>query len=289
MTGFALLAYLGRCETPISPKYGETVLNAITYLVDLGMKNDGRLAVTPVGSHQWVYEHAICTYALAEAYTFSNQLGLNIPNLDEVVRTAGNMIVEGQGKSGGWVYGYKPTNGGDNSVGFWQIQALKACYHTGLWKPQVLSGSASKALDWLSKVQGSNGAIGYRNSPSRSPGLTGGGVLCFQMWGKGKRSEARKGIGYVDKNSEFVWENDSSNLYYHYYNAQAMIHHGGREWETYNQRFRDALLAAQNADGSWSRNRKVPHGATNTHMTTCLAVLMLEVYYRFLPGTGESV
>ena len=33
MTGFALLVYLGHCETPQSPEYGETVLNAICFVL----------------------------------------------------------------------------------------------------------------------------------------------------------------------------------------------------------------------------------------------------------------
>ena len=133
MTGFALLVFLGRCETPNSEEYGDAVTRAIVYLVGLGMKNDGRLATSDVGSHAWVYEHGIATYALAEAYTFCSNLGISIPNLDKVTKTAGDMIIQGQGDSGGWVYGYKSTNGGDNSVGYWQIQALKACLHTKLW------------------------------------------------------------------------------------------------------------------------------------------------------------
>ncbi|MEK6231796.1 MAG: hypothetical protein N2A42_08075, partial [Luteolibacter sp.] len=43
MTGFAILVYLGHCETPLSEKYGETVLKGITYLVNNGLQNDGRL------------------------------------------------------------------------------------------------------------------------------------------------------------------------------------------------------------------------------------------------------
>ena len=43
MTGFAILVYLGHCETPLSQKYGETVLKGITYLVNNGLQNDGRL------------------------------------------------------------------------------------------------------------------------------------------------------------------------------------------------------------------------------------------------------
>ena len=42
--------------------------------------------------------------------------------------------MQGQTGQGGWVYRFESNGGGDNSVGFWQIQALKACKHTGLWK-----------------------------------------------------------------------------------------------------------------------------------------------------------
>lgn len=289
MTGFALLAYLGHCETPLSEEFGDSVTRAIFYLTDLGMKNDGRLATGNVRGNQWVYEHGIATYALAEAYTFCHQLGLNIPDLGEITRKAGDMIIKGQGESGGWVYGYRPTNGGDNSVGFWQIQALKACKHTGLWDSGTFRKPARKALEWLERVQGANGAIGYRNNPGRSPGLTGGGVLAFQMWGEGDSKAARSGIKYVRDNSDFDWDDNNSNLYYHYYNAQAMINHGGAEWEKYNEKFRDVLLKHQAEDGSWPRGRKIPHGSINVHMSTCLATFMLEVYYRFLPATGEDL
>ena len=285
MTGLALLAYLGHCETPQSPEYGETVLKGITYLVDIGMKNDGRLSNKDATSIQWVYDHGIATYALAEAYTFCNQLKIPIPHLDTVTKQAGDMIMQGQNDDGAWLYKFDSGAGGDNSVGFWQIQALKACKHTGLWPTSKFTKPSREALGWLDKVQGSDGAIGYRDNSSQSPGLTGGGVLAFQLWDKGSSSEAKKGVKYVAENSEFEWGQESSNLYYHYYNTQAMINHGGKEWQDYNLRFRDSLLKAQNPDGSWTQ-AGIKHGPVNVHMATCLSTLMLEVYYRFLPGTG---
>ena len=287
MTGFAILVFLGHCETPLSEEYGETVLNGITYLVNSGLKNDGRLTSVDLNSIGWVYEHGIATYALAESYTFCKSLEVNIPDLDTVTTKAGDIIMQGQGESGGWVYKFESTNSGDNSVGFWQIQALKACKHTGLWNDGKFKAPARKALEWLEKVQGTDGAIGYRDSSSESPGLTGGGVLAFQMWGGEHSSVARKGIKFVTENSAFKWGDDSANLYYHYYNAQAMINHGGKEWDNYNNLFRDILIKAQNADGSWSQGG-IKHGPISTHMATCQAALMLEVYYRFLPGTGSK-
>jgi hypothetical protein len=283
MTGFALLAFLGHCETPISAEFGETVEKAIVYLVDLGMKNEGRLATAAVGSHHWVYEHGIATYALAEAYTFCDSLGFKMPNLAEVTQTAGDMIIAGQTDSGGWLYGYKSGGGGgDNSVGFWQIQALKACKNTKLWEDKDFKTVSDKALEWLTLVQGENGAIGYRSSPSKSPGLTGGGVLAFQMWGKSNAKEVAKGVKYIRENTDLKWGEPSSDLYYHYYNAQAMINSGGDDWKFYNDLFRDELLTNQNEDGSWINSNK--HSG-KVHMSTCLATFMLEVYYRFLPSS----
>ena len=287
MTGFSVLAYLGHCETPNSEEFGDSVTRGILYLIDKGMKNDGRLCSGAPTGHAWVYEHGIATYALAEAYTFCNKLGINIPNLDTVTKQAGDVIMEGQAKSGGWVYEFDAgSSDGDNSVGFWQIQALKACKHTGLWEEDAFKDTIKKALGYLKNVQGSNGGIGYRSNPSVRPALTGGGVLAYQMWDKSSDSVVRDGIKYIRKNTEFDWEDESSNLYYHYYNAQAMINRGGDDWDDYNALFRDKLLAAQNEDGSWWRGEKVHHGANGPHMATCLATFMLEVYYRFLPATG---
>ena len=286
MTGFALLAFLGHCETPNSEEFGDAVTRAIVYLTNLGMKNDGRLATADVASHHWVYEHGIATYAMAEAYTFCSNLGINLPNLAKVTKTAGDMIIQGQGDSGGWVYGYKSTSSGDNSVGFWQIQALKACKHTKLWEDKSFKTVARKALEWLDKSQGSDGAIGYRGNSARSPGLTGGGVLAFQMWGKSSSANVRKGTKYIRANTDFKWDEVSSDLYYHYYNAQAMINRGGEDWRSYNDLFRDELLKNQQTDGSWKNSNK--HSG-NLHMSTCLATFMLEVYYRFLPATGATI
>jgi len=284
MTGFAVLAYLGHCETPKSPEFGDSVEAGIVYLINIGMKSDKIICTPGVKGYAPVYEHGIATYALAEATTFCSQLNHPIPNLKKVTKKAGEIIMDGQTPQGGWVYGFG-GNGGDNSVGFWQIQALKACKHTQIWPQSKFKKPARNALAYLEKVQGQNGAIGYRGDSSRSPGLTGGGVLAFQFWGEGDSKPAKNGIEYIRKNSKFEWgKGHDANLYYHYYNAQAMINAGGDDWDHYNKMFRDDLINAQNDDGSWTQ--KMRHGPVNQHMATCLATFMLEVYYRFLPGTN---
>ncbi|HEX5789934.1 MAG TPA: hypothetical protein VFY13_02225, partial [Luteolibacter sp.] len=193
MTGFALLAYLGHCETPKSKNYGATVTKGINYLVNLGEKNKGRLSVLEETNIQWVYEHGISTYALAESYTFIQELKItqDFPKLKDVTKEAGEMIMDGQSPAGGWNYRYAKAPTGDNSVGFWQIQALKACKHTKIWPDSKFKRTIDNALDFLTKVQGQDGAVGYREDSNRSPGLTGGAVLAFQMWDQGDHKTAK--------------------------------------------------------------------------------------------------
>ncbi|MEM9235331.1 MAG: prenyltransferase/squalene oxidase repeat-containing protein, partial [Verrucomicrobiota bacterium] len=300
MTGLAILAYLGHCETPLSEKYGETVLKGITWLVDLGVKKKGRL-VDGNEPNPMPYEHAIATYALGESATFCRQLGLNIPKLDEITQKAGQYIIDNQHtKSGGWDYGYSEDSGrgGDLSVTAWQIQALKACKHTGL-DFRNMKKCIRDALDYVDSCQASSGGFSYYPNRSESHAengyftLTGAGMLSFQMWDKESSAPVRKGAKYIAKESKFKYNGADCDLYGHYYEGQAMIARGGPAWKTYNDMFREELLSGQNDDGSWKTpgGGEKPHAVgalfmTDVHYRTCLAILMLEVYYRFLPGTG---
>ncbi len=300
MTGLALLAFLGHCETPLSKDYGDTVLRAMTYLIDVGMKNKGKLSINPANGQNFCYEHPIATYALAEAATFCKQGNINVPNLYEVTQMAGQFIIDNQHKkSGGWDYGYDTTGGrgGDLSVTAWHIQALKACQHTGL-EFKGLQRAARRAVEYVTDLRCSDGGFAYAKADEAPHGgdyrtLTGAGLLSLQMFDKGSSAAARGAARYIEKNTRFDYKTKFADLYGHYYEAQAMMNRGGAQWKKYNELFRDQLLKNQNPDGSWpppgegGQVRAV--GAqfmTNAHYRTCLNTLMLEVYYRFLPGTG---
>ena len=293
-TGLALLAYLGHCETPLSEEFGETVTAAITYLVNVNMKNNGRMADDLKDKH-WPYEHAIATYAICEAYTFCKQLGINLPNLDTSVQNSVQWIIDNQHQSGGWDYLYDESGprGGDLSIAAWHMQALKAAKYTGL-DFRNYRRCVSKGVDYVQARQAANGGFGYQGTTpvGQADGhytLTGAGALCMQQHKGSSNSEARKGIKYLDKEAKFDWKNGPANLYEHYYNSQAMINHGGDSWKKYNLLFRDQLLDNQNADGSWSQPAKPGIGNSGHAIyNTALATLMLEVYYRFLPGTGQK-
>lgn len=300
MTGFALLAFLGHCETPLSNDYGDSVLRAITYLVNVGMKSDGKLTTRPAGK-SWPYEHAIATYALAEATTFCKADGLNLPELFAITQKAGQIIIGNQHlNSGGWDYAYDTHSprGGDLSITAWQVQALIACQHTGL-SFDGLSRATSRACTYITSLQSKDGGFAYANANENPHAsgyrtMTGGAVLCLQMSGKGSGSAARRGIKYIGKHSKFDYLSEFSDLYAHYYESQALLNRGGAEWQNYNAMFRDQLLTLQNSDGSWPPpgggkplRAVAAQYTTNLHYRNCLNALMLEVYYRFLPSSGS--
>jgi len=286
MTGLALLAYFGHCETPISDEFGESCLKGIVYLVDVGVKNNGVL-VANVKTQNGPYEHGIGTYALGEAATFCKELG--IPSLADVTQKAGQFIIDHQHANGGWAYSYSKEEKAhtDSSVVGWQLQALKACKHTHL-DYTGMDSAVSKGLNYLSGLQNENGGFGYINKANPQPGLTGVGVLCFQMWGK-EKSEVRDGIKFLKENVKLDWKTKDSDLYAHYYISQAMMQAGRGHWSMYNNVFRDQLLANQGADGSWEPPASTAHGqsAGNAVYRNALCILMLEVYYRFL-NTSSS-
>ena len=304
MTGLALLAYLAHCETPLSEEFGDSVLKGISFLVDQGMKAPV-LSLVPQ-MNEVSYDHAIATYALCETYAFCKQMDIpSISNLERVTVKAVDRILDGQNNNGGWAYNYNTRAGAhtDLSVTGWNVQALKAAQHGGI-KPTKgeIRTALRKAAMYCRKTAMPDGLFSYQeNGKEPRASLVGVGVLSLQMCGSGSDSAARKGLDWMLKstNKPFNWKanNTTSNLYQHYYGVQAAMNRGGDVWTAYNRAFRDATLGAQASDGSFAPNGfPGPGGLVNSNGGTindkiyrqCLATLMLEVYYRFLPGTGEG-
>ncbi|MEN8714439.1 MAG: hypothetical protein ABF384_05995, partial [Verrucomicrobiales bacterium] len=79
-----------------------------------------------------------------------------------------------------------------------------------------------------------------------------------------------------------------SSYYAPYYNTQVFFMHEGKEWEEYNKKFQPKLLDIQNENGSWPTYKG--HGVEGDDaeiLNTTWAILMLEVYYRYLPTTDK--
>jgi hypothetical protein len=301
-TGLALLCYLGHGETPQGSKeFSVVVTNAINALVDLGNQKQGRLisAADFSKDNDSAYEHAICTYALCEAYTMTKD-----PRLEPLVRQAVDYIVKAQRPDGGWTYKYDTSPDepkekeykSDTSVSGWQIQALKAAHLTGLdgmeQEVRPVLDNAMKNLDRVFNEK--DGTYGYRKAGDsynghgmRSHNLTGVGALSKLFW-----------LGRVDKDTRAAFKDiESSDLNYNaptcdlyawYYDTQACFQAQGSAWQWWNSRFQDLLTSVQSTDGSWPAPAAKTSGNYDANgdgplYRTTLCCLMLEVFYRYLP------
>jgi len=81
---------------------------------------------------------------------------------------------------------------------------------------------------------------------------------------------------------------DTYNSYYTYYNTLGMFQVGGEKWKIWNGAVRDFIVAAQRRgdgcfDGSWDWDKGEKwHGSeVGRVLSTCYAILNLEVYYRY--------
>lgn len=292
MTGFAILCFLGHGETPESPEFGPTVKKGVDWLLARGNEFQGRMSLTKEGwgtGNAGVYEHAIATYAMGEYYTMTKD-----ERFAELLKLAVTHIVQGQAPDGGWNYRYSKEPNSDTSVSGWQIQALKAAHLTGLGVPGV-DEALDKAMLDLKRVQGPKGGFGYRKAEDRYS-LTGVGVLCTYFWKQEKGDKVvKEGLEFMlsqsDKEFPVKYKHDKADLYAWYYNTQACLMYGGSAWTKWNRLFQDEIVEAQSQDGSWppvagqspgGELQRKPDGAGPYYRTT-LCILMLEVFYRYMP------
>ncbi|MEM7602610.1 MAG: prenyltransferase/squalene oxidase repeat-containing protein, partial [Verrucomicrobiota bacterium] len=284
MTGLTLLAFLGHCETPESARYGDLVVDATVYLMDRSMKNRGLMTNGEEGPHE-AYEHAIATYALSELYSMTKESGRAMPKLDSVINKAVGIILKEQTENGGWPYIGKTKD--DMSVSGWNIQALKAAHTTGLSLIGLDRAMNLAVQKYLPMIQDNNGAFKYQiDEQNGRESLTGAALLGFQNWGGMRNLTYEKGFRYLKRRLQLP--SPGSYYYAPYYNTQVFFIHGGEEWEDYNRKFQPKLLAAQNKDGSWLMNGSGPYAPEDSKITnTTWAILMLEVYYRYLPTTEK--
>ena len=267
-TGLALLCFLGAGYTPTEGQHQEVVSRGIYYLLS-------RLEITERGGsllEESMYGHGIATLALCEAYALTGDTSLAGP-----AQQAIDFIVAAQHHAGGWRY--DPGEAGDTTVSGWQIMALKSGALGGLRVPTITWHQASSYLD---SVQAADGAYyGYQDR-QRSPATTAVGLLCRMLLGwQPDHKPLIEGVTFLGGLDPV-----RQNSYHNYYAAQVLHHFGGYTWEQWNQRIRERLIATQSSvgheAGSWYFVEE--HATVGGRLyTTAMAILTLEVYYRYLP------
>jgi hypothetical protein len=283
-TSLALLPYLAAGRTHKAKGiYQKTISDGLAWLVRQ-QKPDGDLRCGAT-----MYAHGLATITLCEVYgmTGDRSIGYAAQRAVDFLQAAQNK------RTGGWRY--QPGEEGDLSVTGWQIMALKSAQMAGL---SVDAGAFQRARDYLAATSagqgGSASASGGRGLFAYQPGalpnlsMTAVGLLCSQYLGA-RRSDPLMVAGTARLMANLP-DAAHRDLYYWYYATQVMHNQPGTEWDVWNRRIRNLLVECQDregcAAGSWDPQHPSPDpwGSQGGRlMTTCLATLTLEVYYRYIP------
>lgn len=297
LTGLALLTFLSNGQTPSSAEYGSTVSRAIRYLVEI-QQPDGM--IWRQGHRHQTYAHAIATYALAEAYTMTNNILLREPLERAVQVMIRHQLADGgfagPPAQGGGGYQYGGTGQSDNSVTAWNIQALKAAQIATMvhgFEIQGLERAIQRGMDamlGISFMRNNELHFGYTpaNSNRLNSVITEAAALCLMLTGRANTREARNVVGHIAQNIPTWGEAHKSSyggaINMWYYAVQAIFHNDpdGADFRNYNRGMATALIQNQHPDGYWVDFQSDRHGPV---FDTTLAALGLMVYYRYLPTT----
>mgnify|MGYP002641462435 CR=1 FL=1 len=276
VSGLALLAFLGAGNTHRSGQYADTVARGIEFLVARQAAN-GSLA----GDAEFfaaLYCHGMATIALAETVAMTDDEALREP----LRRAIGYTLSMQSPSTGGWRYAAGDT--GDTSQLGWQVMALRSSRLAGVRG----SGQAeARAWGFLDRVSSGRfgGMAAYRPGERPSVAMTAEACLCRMLLGMDAgHPAAGEAMGLLAQRPP---DASQPNAYTWYYATLASFHVGGAQWEQWNARMQAAMLGLQRAEagplqGSWDPD-PVWGGHGGRVYSTALAVMTLEVYYRYLP------
>ena len=292
VTALACMAFLAGGHLPGRGEYGQVVERGLDFVLS-AVDNDGFIN----HQHTRMYSHAFATLFLAEVYGMTHRQDVRTK-----LQKAVDFIVTTQNEEGGWRYvPFAPES--DMSIVVCQVLALRAARNIGIRVPKSTIDRAAQYVVESAITRSSSGrfrrnvfgdevgAFRYqKGGGSRSSfALTSAGVTALHGVGIYSDDAIQQGLDYLRRNLDefnYTWGRRGGGHYFfwygHYYAVQAMYTAGNaghtNYWEPYFETVRAELLALQDPNGSWP-NRTGPGRAFGTAM----AVLILEIPYRFLP------
>ena len=287
-TAYALLPFLAAGQTHKAGQYQKQVQAGLAFLTSIGvvapagydLRGVVNKADDDTDPNYAYYVHGAATLALCEAYGMTKDR-----KLKPAAEGAVSFLIRSQDpRGGGWRY--NPQQPGSTSATAIQVMALKAAEKAGIKIPDATWKGISFYLDSVS-VDGA-GRYGYEvEKKTYAMSVTSMSLLSRMYLGWGRNDgDLRAGIALIDKSTS------TENYYTNYFATQVLKNWGGPEWERWNSRMRDELISRQETDGpgkgSWiPRDRSDYSLSGGRLLTTCLATLTLEVYYRHKPLLPE--
>ena len=312
ITGLALLAFLGNGHTMSKGQFSHHVRGGISWLKR--NQDDEGLFGEEVGNPT-LYNHAIATMAMGEAYYFEKRS----PLLAKTMKKAVKVIVNARNPYEVWRYSMEADGDNDSSITGWMVFALKTAQDG---KINISKDNYDGAKEWFDTMTdagtgrtgyafGDGGGPGGRPSrikayiekfpPEKSEALTAVSLLCrifmtdveeVDVWKKHPDYDLLKKQADLLVRTLPLWSQDGStnDMYYWYYGTFALNQWGGKNWKTWKKAIERALLENQhktkgNLKGSWDPNG--PWGEDGGRVySTATCAMILEVYYRYARVLG---
>ena len=293
VTGLALLAFLGDGSTMRAGPYRDQIIRGVNWLRKEQDQQTGLFG--SAASHDFIYDHAIATYAVIEACGLSEYRSLR----DTVTRALGYLESH---RNPYMVWRYAPKGGdNDTSVTGWCVMAYQSAKHFGF---PVNDQALELCKTWLDRVTDpATGRAGYMElaqPSSRRPGdhgirfpsekgeaMTAVAVFCrYFMHQDPKETPIMEAGIRTLMTKPPVWNEDDGSIdhYAWYYATYAVFQWGKGPWKTWSKSLVPAVVKTQRQDGnftgSWDPVGVWGDDGGRVYSTAILA-LTLEAYYRY--------
>jgi hypothetical protein len=285
VTALSLMAFMVKGYFPEKEPYGEPLSRAVDFLLLSSRTSEkGYMGRS-------LYDHGLATLALSEVWGESSRSD----EIRTALRQAVAVIVKSQTGLGGWRY---QPDGLDQDISstVMQLVALASAREAGILVPEETIQNATRYVKAC--FNPANGGFFYKSR--QDPNVRGvdlrtgfarsaAGVVSLQMCSQRDAEEVRRGLDYLRALGPDVFKPRYDWFYYgHYYAIQAMYQDGEASYQNWYPMIRDALINAQQSNGSWGGGSSPP--GTNTIIQidpdsycTPMAILILGVPHRFLP------
>ncbi|MDR1959805.1 MAG: terpene cyclase/mutase family protein [Planctomycetaceae bacterium] len=296
-TGLALLAFLGAGHTHLSDNpYKHNIERALIFLrYNAKTDSEGRKDFQE-NTEKGMYAQGITVMALCEAYGMTKDRSF----LEEAQRGLDFIVWAQNRDTGGWRYvPFSEGGGSDTTVTAWQFMALKSGKISGLNVPEISPESVGYYLDTVITPGTYGSEYSYmsdhaaRTDESHRATTAMGLLLRMYLGWRPENRTLRNGVLRVyEWGPSYLWtsndryKNGKSCLYYDYYATLLLHHYGSGEWDRFYRDISRHLMTHQaktgHESGSWyfpDQNGDVGGRLLNT----CLAVMILEVPYRYMP------
>ena len=307
-TGLALLAFQAGGHYDFNKqKYSAVVRRGLDWLI-AHQQEDGRFTQRlddddspndPQHNLRFMYQHGMAAFAMTEACAVAVATKQTPDDRYHLAAArAIRFIEEQQHEDGGWRYTENELEPSDVSVSGWQVLALKTAKQA---KISVSDQCVRKVEVFFKSCELRDGRTGYmRSGESLSDATTGVGMLVHQfILDRPDSPLVKAGASYLADVAERSRTRPSGSRslaghagsfkgsYYAWYNCTlAMFQAGGEPWKRWNDVVRDLVIKRQRQDskaclrGSWDPDTQWDDQGGRIY-STALAVLILEVYYRY--------